>query len=154
TLAVALLFAALSFPAFAQSPADREDHHPGSNEVQAPAQAGPPGWRRSMMDDEDMMGPGMMGPGMMGRGMMGRGMMSQRMMGRGMMREVSMGPSMMFRMIFALMDADGDGTVSLPEFQAAHERIFKAMDGNKDGKLTLEEMLTFMRGSGNPAPKQ
>jgi hypothetical protein len=30
------------------------------------------------------------------------------------------------RFIFALMDSDGDGTVSLQEFQAAHEKIFKA----------------------------
>jgi Ca2+-binding EF-hand superfamily protein len=30
--------------------------------------------------------------------------------------------------IFALMDRNSDGTVSLEEFQAAHERIFKAMD--------------------------
>jgi Ca2+-binding EF-hand superfamily protein len=45
------------------------------------------------------------------------------------------------------MDADGDGTISLPEFQAAHERIFKAMDSNKDGRLTLEEIQTFMHGT-------
>jgi hypothetical protein len=32
------------------------------------------------------------------------------------------------RLVFALMDSDGDGTVSLQEFQAAHEKIFKAMD--------------------------
>ena len=38
-----------------------------------------------------------------------------------------MGP-MMMRMMFSLMDADGDGKLSLQEFQAAHERIFKAMD--------------------------
>jgi hypothetical protein len=33
------------------------------------------------------------------------------------------------------MDSDSDGTVSLEEFQAAHERIFKAMDPDKDGTL-------------------
>ena len=75
---------------------------------------------------------GMMGGGMMGRGMMGGGMME---------------PPFMMRMIFALMDADGDGTISLQEFQAAHERIFKAMDTNKDGKLTPEEMHGFMHGT-------
>jgi Ca2+-binding EF-hand superfamily protein len=58
-----------------------------------------------------------------------------------------MGPPFMMRMIFALMDADGDGTISLQEFQAAHERIFKAMDTNKDGKLTPEEMHAFMHGT-------
>jgi len=45
------------------------------------------------------------------------------------------------------MDADGDGTISLQEFQAAHERIFKAMDANKDGRLTLEEIQAFMHGT-------
>jgi hypothetical protein len=41
----------------------------------------------------------------------------------------------MMRMMFSLMDSDGDGT-TLQEFQAAHERIFKGMDSNKDGRLT------------------
>jgi Ca2+-binding EF-hand superfamily protein len=49
--------------------------------------------------------------------------------------------------MFALMDSDSDGTVSLQEFQVAHERIFKAMDSNKDGQLTLEEMQAFMQGT-------
>lgn len=80
----------------------------------------------------------MMCGGMMGRGMMGGGM----------------GPPMMFRMIFALMD-DGDGQISLQEFQAAHGRIFKAMDSNKDGQLTQEEMQAFMHGRpGRPASQQ
>ena len=58
------------------------------------------------------------------------------------------------RIMFALMDADGDGTVSLQEFQTAHERIFKAMDANKDGVLSLEEIQTFMRGPSRSAPQQ
>ena len=70
----------------------------------------------------------------MGRGMMGGGMMGGHT-----------GSSTMFRMMFALMD-DGDGQISLQEFQAAHERIFKAMDSNKDGQVTPEEMQAFMRG--------
>jgi Ca2+-binding EF-hand superfamily protein len=54
----------------------------------------------------------------------------------------------MMRMIF---DADGDGTISLQEFQARpHERSFKAMDTNKDGRLTPEEMQAFMQGSRRP----
>jgi Ca2+-binding EF-hand superfamily protein len=107
----------------------------------------------------------MMGRGMMGEGMMGHGMMHEGMMGRGMMGRGMMGPMMSplaMRMIFALMDSDGDGTVSLQEFQTAHERIFKAMDANKDGVLTLEEIQGFMRGtstraqqpSNQPTPQQ
>ena len=53
------------------------------------------------------------------------------------------GPLMM-RIIFTLIDSDGDGTISLQEFQAAHERMFKAMDANKDDRLTLEEIHAFM----------
>lgn len=84
----------------------------------------------------------------MSRGMMGRGITEGGMMGG------AMGPPMMFRMIFALMD-DGDGQISLQEFQAAHERIFKAMDSNKDGQVTQEEMQAFMHGRpGRPAAQQ
>jgi hypothetical protein len=77
---------------------------------------------------------------MMDRGMMGRGMMGPGQMGTGMM-----GPAMI-RMMLVLMDTDGDGTVSLSEFQAAHERIFKALDANKDGRLTLQEVQAFFQG--------
>lgn len=58
---------------------------------------------------------------------------------------------LLMRMIFSLMDADGDGTISLDEFKAAHERIFKAIDTNKDGKLTMEEMGAYMRGTTSSA---
>ncbi len=87
-------------------------------------------------------------------GMMGRGMMGQGMKGHGATGGEAMVPPVAFRIIFALMDADGDGTVSLPEFQAAHERLFKAMDSDKDGKLTPDEMMTFMHRSKSAAPQQ
>ena len=81
---------------------------------------------------------GMMGGGMMGHGMMGGG---------------AMGPPIISRIMFALVDSDSDGTISLQEFQVAHERIFKAMDSNKDGQLTLEEMQAFMQGARRSAPQ-
>lgn len=87
-------------------------------------------------------------------GMMGRGMMGQGMKGRGAMGSDAMEPPVVFRIIFALMDADGDGTLSLLEFQAAHERIYKAMDRDKDGKLTFDEMMTFMQRYKSSAPQQ
>ena len=95
----------------------------GTQEQQAPT---------AKMTGQDTMGH--MGGGMMCHGMKGHGMM-----GHGMFK----------RMIFALMDTDGDGTLSLEEFQAAHAKIFKAMDANKDGKLTPEEMEMFWTG-GSP----
>ena len=55
--------------------------------------------------------------GMMGGEMMGHG---HGMMGHGMM-----GHSMAMQIIFSLMDADGDGKLTLQEWQTAHERIFK-----------------------------
>ena len=33
----------------------------------------------------------------------------------------------MLRVMFVLIDSDGDGTISLQELQATHERIFKAI---------------------------
>jgi hypothetical protein len=128
----------------------------GASAQQNPATPQPP-FQAQQQPSGGMMAPGMgrgsmMGEGMMGRGMMGRGM-TGGMMGPGMMSPIFM------RMMFALMDADGDGTVSLQEFQDAHARIFKAMDANKDGVLSLEEIQGFMRGptpaaqpSGAPTP--
>ena len=66
--------------------------------------------------------------------------------GRGMMGGGMMGPGMCMRMIMTLMDTDGDGTLSLEEFQTAHAKIFKAIDADKDGKVTQLEMLMFFRG--------
>ena len=91
---------------------------------------------------------GMTGGGAEG-GMMGRGMM-----GGGMMGEGTMGTPIISRIMFALVDSDSDGTISLQEFQVAHERIFKAMDSNKDGRLTQEEMQAFMHGTRRSIPQQ
>jgi hypothetical protein len=107
---------------------------------------------RSAQDDRDQgsditgwdYGPGWRHHREMGFGMMRRG----AMMGGG-----GMPSGVMMRMLFAMMDSDGDGTVSLQEFQTAHERIFKAMDTNKDGVLTLEEIQAFMQGTRTPAPR-
>jgi hypothetical protein len=102
--------------------------------TQQPDQQQMQSYPMSQEDSGTMRQGGMMGSGMMGghtHGMSGR----------------LIAPPIVFRMMFALMDADGDGTISLQEFQAAHERIFRAMDRNKDGKLTLEEMQAFMHGT-------
>lgn len=145
TIAAALLFVTLAQPGLAQSPADHQGHHPAEEQAASPqssSPASPSTERESPARGGDMMG------------MMGRGMMGQGMKGQGAMGGDAMGPPVAFRIIFALMDADGDGTASLPEFQAAHERIFKAMDRNKDGKLTFEEMMTFMHRTKSSVPQQ
>jgi hypothetical protein len=38
-------------------------------------------------------------------------------------------------------------SLSLDELQTAHARIYKGMDANKDGRLTMEEMRAFLRGA-------
>ena len=124
-------------------------------QAQAPAVPAPGSQQRPAgnQDGGGMMGRGgMMGGGMMGReGMMDSGMMGGGMMGQG--RAGGMAP-MMMRIMFILMDANGDGKLSLQEFQAAHERIFKAMDANKDGFVTFEERQEFMHGTSGPGPQQ
>ena len=160
-LTISALVLGYGATAIAQGPMPRADQQ---QQQATPGQdgMGQDGMMCGMMGQGGMMGRGMMGQGgMMGRGMMGqggmmgRGMMGQGgMMGRGMMGGGAMGSTVMRRMVFALMDSDGDGTIELPEFQAAHERIFKAMDSNKDGKLTREGMQAFMQGTRRSIPPQ
>ena len=91
-----------------------------------------PGMMQSAPPSAQATEPGMMRPGMMGHGMMG----GMPMMGpRGHMMKV----------MFAVIDTNGDGALSFDEVIAVHKRIFDRIDANKDGKVTLEEMQTFMR---------
>jgi hypothetical protein len=84
---------------------------------------------------------------MTGEDMMGR--MGQNMMGHGMMRPGMMRHGMHMRVMMILMDTDGDGALSLEEVQAAHAKIFKVIDADKDGKVTPTEAEVFFRG-GSP----
>jgi hypothetical protein len=56
-----------------------------------------------------------------------------------------MGSGIAPRIIFSLMDSDGAGKLSTDEFGAAHDRIFKAMDANKDGFVTMQENTSTWR---------
>ena len=111
--------------------AGTDPHHPASSEAASPAgtdgmtgQGGMPG--------VDMMRGGMMGQGMMQPGMMG-GMPMMGMRGH------------MMKIMFAIADTNGDGALSFEEVTAIHKRIFDAVDADKDGKVTPDEIQAFMR---------
>jgi hypothetical protein len=54
------------------------------------------------------------------------------------------------RTIVALIDTNGDGTLSQEEVEAASVRIFKTADTDADGQLTMEEIGAFMDGGMQP----
>ena len=72
-------------------------------------------------------------------------------MGRDMMGGSAMRPCRYDAHGFRSNGQHDDGTIEFPD-QAAHERIFKAMDSNKDGKLIREEMQAFMQGTRRSIP--
>ncbi|MEI9400774.1 EF-hand domain-containing protein [Mesorhizobium argentiipisi] len=62
------------------------------------------------------------------------------------------GPRMMrgagMRLMFALLDTNGDGSLSENEVQDAVGRIFSSIDQNGDGKIDMDEIQSFLHGSG------
>lgn len=90
--------------------------------------------------------PGTTAPGMMGAGMMGAGMMEMMggMMQPGMRGAVPGMHGLMRKVVFAIVDADGDGGLSLEEISAIHARVFEAADADDDERVTPEELRGFM----------
>jgi EF hand len=82
--------------------------------------------------------PGTMG----GMGMGGMGGMMGHMSG---MNRGMTGGGHMMKIMFAIADTNGDGALSFDEVMAIHKRIFDAIDANKDGKVTPEELQRFMQ---------
>ncbi|RWO16114.1 MAG: EF-hand domain-containing protein [Mesorhizobium sp.] len=66
-----------------------------------------------------------------------------RHMGGGMMHGARM------RMMFAIVDADGDGALSQTEVQDFIGRIFNAVDENGDDSVDREEIRSFFRGGAD-----
>ena len=91
--------------------------------------------------------PGMMQPAQPGTPPAEAGMMRPGMMGHGMMGGMPMmGPrGHMMKVMFAIVDTNGDGAISFEEVMAVHKRIFDRIDANKDGKVTPEEIQIFIR---------
>jgi hypothetical protein len=81
-----------------------------------------------------MTGSGTIPPHMM---MMGQGArMGQDTMG---------GPGVRMKIMFAIVDANGDGALSFEEVTIIHKRIFDRVDVNKDGNVTPEEARSFLQ---------
>ena len=149
TLSFAAALLALAGPALAHAQVDHQQHHPDAAPAQPQGQM-PMGPMMQSMGGMmgNMMGgrPGMMGggSGMMScpmMGGMGSGMMGARGMGAGMMG----GGGHMMKVMFAIADANGDGALSFEEVSAIHKRVFDRVDVNKDAKVSLDEIQTFMR---------
>jgi Ca2+-binding EF-hand superfamily protein len=105
----------------------------------------PSGGQMMQRQGEGMMQQDQQDP-QQGQGMMGQRGPRSEMMGSGTGRGM-MGHRGMMRIMFAVIDADGDGALSLAEVQEAHARIFNNVDADDNGRVTPEEIQAFFRGT-------
>lgn len=87
---------------------------------------------------------GMMNDGKRG-GMMGPARFDANGDGEVTLEEFNAGHANMFEK----MDTNGDGMISLDEFNAAHEKMFEMMDTNGDGVLSGDELRPAGKMRGN-----
>lgn len=55
----------------------------------------------------------------------------------------------MLRMMLTLIDTDKMAPFRWLNCKPAHERMFRAADANKDGRLTIEELQSWIQGRGD-----
>jgi len=121
---------ATSKSAFAESQVSQADSESESSTPMASMpRSGEMTRRGQHMMDGRMAEPGTRTPAMMQDQMMEMPMGGRR--------------ATMIKVIFAIADADGDGSLSFDEISSIHKRIFDVMDADGDGKLTLEELQAF-----------
>jgi hypothetical protein len=138
----AVVVAGVTAAATAQTSAV-DPHHPNTTVAQATPPSSTMGQGSGAQPGQPGMGQGMMGQGsgtQSGQQSMMGGMPMGRM--RGQMAGMH-GHRM--RIMFAIVDANGDGALSFDEVMIIHKRIFDQVDANKDSKVTPEEMQAFMR---------
>jgi hypothetical protein len=138
----AVVVAGVTAAATAQTSAV-DPHHPNTTVAQATPPSGTMGQGSGAQPGQPGMGQGMMGQGS-GTQSGQQGMMGGMPMGRMRGQMAGMHGHGM-RIMFAIVDANGDGALSFDEVMIIHKRIFDQVDANKDSKVTPEEMQAFMR---------
>jgi hypothetical protein len=76
-----------------------------------------------------------------------------RQMGRPGMMGGFAGHGARMKIAFAVIDADGNGTVTLQEAQDFQARIFSAVDGDKNGGVTMDEIQSFFHGPADSSAR-